>query len=580
MSKSLDTLTSTTSPSPINKLVATHAYKDAETGATIIEDSEASFSQVKVPLSRSQFIAVYIGLLLAIMLAALDQTIVSTALRAIVTEFGKQELVPWIGSSFLLTAAPLGTLYGKFADIWGRKPVFIFAIVVFELGSLLCGAATSMEFLIVGRAIAGVGGGGIFALVLIILSDIVSIQDRGKYQGAIGAIFGLSSVIAPLLGGAFSDHVSWRWCFYINLPLGAITLATVAFLRFPAVEGTIREKIARIDGYGACLLFASIICLVTPLQLGGSIWEWASAQVIIMFILSIIFGAAFVYVELYIAKEPIIPPQIFINSSVPALLGVGLCLGAGFLSCAYYISLFFQVVFEESATAAGLELIPLVFGLVITSISSGVLTSKFGRYQPFFFVGPVVMIFGTVLVSGFDGNSSLVERVFFLIIFGLGVGCLMQMRVIAMQASVPHEMIAIATALIQTCNTLGGAIGVAITGSIFNNLIVSNTANASELQLVVQQLNSHGIPAQTSEVLQLLGIFETAGIYYPRNDTAAAAVYNATLVMAQRQLIDGFNGAFRTAYLSALPYPVIILLLAFFIKQYQMKAGGPGVANH
>ncbi|KAI9350721.1 major facilitator superfamily domain-containing protein [Obelidium mucronatum] len=431
-------------------------------------------------------------------LAALDQTIVATALKAIVTDFGKQDLVPWIGSAFLLTAAPLGTLYGKFADIFGRKLVFIFAIAVFELGSLLCGVATSMEFLIVGRAIAGVGGGGIFALVLIIISDIVSIQDRGKYQGAIGAIFGLSSVIAPLVGGAFSDHVSWRWCFYINLPLGAITLATVIFyLNFPPLN--------RIDTAGAVLLFACIIFIS-------------------MFILSVLLGAAFVYVEMKVAKEPIIPPGIFINSSVPALLGVG-----------------FQVVFQESATSAGLELIPLVFGLVITSMSSGLIASKYGRYRPFFFIGPIIMIAGTVLNSG-----------------------------IVTATSVPIEMIAIATALIQTANTLGGAMGVAITGTIFNNMV---------LQLFIQQLNARGIPAQTSEVLQLLGIMESAVNFYPKNDAAAAAVYNATLATAQSQLVTGFNGAFKTAYLCALPYPVIILGLAFFIKQYQMKAGGPGASH-
>ncbi|KAJ3116198.1 Vacuolar protein sorting-associated protein SNF8 [Physocladia obscura] len=174
------------------------------------QQQQNSFSEVKVPLGRTQFILVYVGLLLAIMLAALDQTIVSTALKSIVSDFGHQELIPWIGSAYLLTAAPLGTLYGKFADIFGRKAVFLFAILSFEFGSLLCGVSVSMEMLIVGRAVAGVGGGGIFALVLIIISDIVSMQDRGRYQGLIGAVFGLSSVIGPLIGGAFSDHVSWR----------------------------------------------------------------------------------------------------------------------------------------------------------------------------------------------------------------------------------------------------------------------------------------------------------------------------------------------------------------------------------
>ncbi|KAJ3068959.1 hypothetical protein HDU98_007937 [Podochytrium sp. JEL0797] len=546
---------------------------DIEQAAAV---DESEFTAVRVPLGKTQFALVYIGLLLAIMFAALDQTIVSTALKAIVTEFGNQELVPWIGSAYLLTAAPLGTLYGKFADIFGRKIVFIFAIVVFEIGSLLCGVATSMEFLIAGRAVAGIGGGGIFSLVLIVISDIVSIQDRGKYQGLIGAVFGLSSVIAPLLGGAFSDHVSWRWCFFINLPLGAVTLATViAFLNFPPIEGSMKEKLGRIDGTGAVLLFACVICFVTPLQLGGSIWEWNSVAVIVMFVMSVVFAAAFVYVENKVAKEPIVPPGLFLNSSVPAIIGCGLCLGAAFLSCGYYISMFFLVVYGDSATDAGLASIPLVFGLVLTSIGSGIISSKYGRYRPFFFIGPPIAIAGIVMISTLNKNSSEAAKVLYLILFGLGTGLLLQMRVIAIQASVPREMIAIATALIQTCNTLGGAIGIAITGTIFNNLIVSNTANDTELQMVVQQFNARNIPVKTSDVLQLVGMIQGAGQFCPPQAVAACT---ATLEAAEGQLIDGFTEAFKVAYLCAVPYMAIIFVLAFFIKQFQMKAGGPGAA--
>ncbi|KAI9350691.1 major facilitator superfamily domain-containing protein [Obelidium mucronatum] len=537
----------------IDLSAVTPAAFDGESQPELEVDDNADV--VKVPLSRSAFILVYIGLLLAILLAALDQTIVATALKSIVDDFGKQNLIPWIGSAYLLTAAPLGTLYGKFADIFGRKWVFVFAIVVFELGSLLCGASTSMEMLIASRAIAGIGGGGIFSLVLIIISDIVSMRDRGKFQGGIGACFGLASVIAPLLGGAFSDHVTWRWCFYINLPLGAITLATViAFLNFPPEEGTIREKIGRIDGLGAVVLFAAVVALVTPLQLGGSIWDWNSTPTIV-------------------AKEPIVPVTIFVNSSVTAFLFISLALGAGFISAIYYISLYFQVVFDASATSAGLQIIPIVFGLVIMSITSGILVSKTGKYRHFLFIGPVVMAVGVVLVSFLDRNSSTIQQIFYLFILGLGVGSMIQVRVLGLQASVPRKLIAIATAVAQTCNSLGAAIGIAITGTIFNNVVVSNTANDAELQGFIKKLATRGISIETSEVLPLLGILDASKAFYPQGSPAAAAQYNATLALARDELVTGFNGAFKIAYLCIVPYAVAIFVAAFFVKQFSLGGG-------
>ncbi|KAI8610680.1 major facilitator superfamily domain-containing protein [Chytriomyces sp. MP71] len=504
-------------------------------------------------------------------LSALDQTIVATALKSIFDDLGRQDLSPWLGSSYLMTAAPLGTLYGKFADIFGRKWVFIFAIVVFELGSAMCGAAKTMEFLIAGRAVAGVGGGGIFSLVLIIISDIVSLRDRGKFQGLIGAVFGLASVIAPLIGGTFSDNVTWRWCFYINLPLGAITLATViAFLNFPPPEGTINEKLHRIDGLGAILLFISIICLVTPLQLGGSTWAWNSAQVISLFILSVVFGAIFVYVELKVAKEPIIPSAIFVNRSVPALLGISLCLGAGFLSGVYYVSLFFQAVFDVTATQAGLAIIPMVIGLVIMSISSGLLVSKYGTYRHFLFIGPVIMGLGIVLMSTLNGDSNSAMKILYLGVFGLGVGSMIQVRILGTCSASR----ATTTAVAQTCNTLGGAVGVSITGTIFNNVVVSATQNDADLLNVVGQLQAHNVSLGVRDVLPLLSVLSNSTALLPPGlPPAAQDAARGVIESARGQLVHGFNEAYRTAYLCTLPYPVLILCFALLVQNYKMKGG-------
>ncbi|KAI9350696.1 major facilitator superfamily domain-containing protein [Obelidium mucronatum] len=557
------------------------AIQTLENVALQIDHSGAaskSDSGIKVPLTRSQFILVFIGLMLGIMMAALDQTIVSTALKAIVQDLGHQDLVPWIGSAYLLTAAPFGALYGKFADLFGRKWVFVFALIVFEIGSFLCGIAPTMETLILGRAIAGVGGGGIFSCVLIIISDIVSIQDRGKFQGMIGACFGLSSVIGPLIGGAFSDHVSWRWCFYINLPLGVVTVGTViVFLNFPIPEGALAAKVRRIDGYGIVTLFAAIIAIITPLQLGGSIWEWNSGPTVALFVLAPILFAMFAYVELKIAKEPIIPASMFLNSSIPALLVVAFCMGAGFFSAVYYISLFFQVVNGDSATSAGIKTIPLVFGVVILSITSGVYISKTGNYKRFLYIGPVFMIVGSVLVSFLDINSLLVEKIFYLLIFGIGCGAMIQTRVLAIQASVPIEFIAIVWRFrcLHIWNNLQQhhlirrwklpcPSGVSISGTIFNNIISSDVGNYPALLAAVKELQSHGIPAHPTEVLALSGMLKS--IPFLANGSAANS-----------DLIAVFNHGYKIAYLTLLVYPITILGMTFFIKQFSMRA--PPVEN-
>ncbi|KAJ3131012.1 hypothetical protein HK100_006985 [Physocladia obscura] len=495
---------------------------------------------VKVPLNRIEFALVYVGLLLAILLFALDQTIVTTALRVIVQDLGQEDLISWIGSAFLLTAAPFSTLYGKLADIFGRKWVFVSAIGIFELGSLICGSATSMPILIAGRAIAGVGGGGVFALVLIIISDIVSLRDRGKYTGPFGAITGLASVVGPLIGGGLSD-----------------------------LQGSMREKINRIDFIGAALLMSAVICFLTPLQLGGSIWAWNSGQTIGMLVGSAIFLALFIFVELKIANEPIIPAKIFINRSVPLLLVISMMFGAGFLAGIYYISLFFQIVFDETATQGGLAIVPALFGIILVSFSSGIIASKTGKYVIFLRIGPVVMAIGIALLSVFDKNTSVAVRIISLFVFGFGVGSLLQMINLALQNSVPRELIAIATGAIQTCNTLGRAIGVAITGTISNNVLIGNQAGAKELQYFISKFAAEGVSVDPTNTLAILEILQQSAAYYP-NNTIAAEIYNATLANATEELIGGFNNGFKIAYLSLLPYPIAIFLLSWFVQHFDL----------
>ncbi|KAJ3411118.1 hypothetical protein HDV05_002727 [Chytridiales sp. JEL 0842] len=520
--------------------------------------SPADPTFVKVPLEKPKFILVFVGLTLAILLAALDQTIVSTALRAIATDLGGQDLIPWIGSAYLLTSTSTSALYGKFADIFGRKWVFVFAIVVFEIGSFICGAASTMTMLVIGRGVAGIGGGGIFSLVLIIISDIVSIQDRGKYQGIVGAVFGLASVIGPLIGGAFSDSVSWRWCFYLNLPVGAITVVAVLFfLNFPAPEGSIRSKLAQIDLLGSILLFLGVVCLITPIQLGGSIWPWESAQTLAMLIISVPILAGFIYVEMKVAKDPIIPPSLFVNRSVPALLLLAFSLGSTFISTIYYISLFFQISYGDSATTAGLKTFPLVVGLVFFSILSGQLVSRFGRYTPFLFIGSSICIVAIGLLSTLSSSSPFVIQLLYLFIVGCGIGNLVQIRVLAIQAAVPQDLIAVATAVSQFSQSLGGTVGIAITGTLFNNLFSSNLANFPALEAaltspaliaLLQKAGSRGDPIGLRPFLEILGLTE-----------------------ALQGLVSAFEGAFQVAYRWILPFACLMLVCACFVKPTVIK---------
>ncbi|KAI9349006.1 major facilitator superfamily domain-containing protein [Zopfochytrium polystomum] len=470
---------------------------------------------------------VFVALLLAILLAALDQTIVSTILRVVVADLGHQELISWIGSAYLITATSFSLLYGRMSDIFGRKWVFIFAIAVFEIGSAICGAANSMELLIVGRAIAGVGGGGIFSLVLIIITDIVSIADRGKYQGMIGAVFGLSSVIGPLIGGGFADNGLWRWCFYINLPVGVITMAFVIFvLNLEAPTGSVADKIRQIDFLGTCIVFIGVTCFVTPIQLAGSTWEWSSPQTIALLT--------------KVAKNPIVPPSILMNSSVPAFLVIAFSLGAAFFSAVYYIALFFQVDYGVSATAAGLNTIPLIFGVVLLSISSGQIVSRTGKYVHFLYIGGVLVSAGLIATSFLTPSSSLAARVCFLLILGVGCGSLIQIRIIGLQASVDLPKIAVVTAI-----------------------------------------DSHPTLIRVLESSPALSAIPRTQVVVLREALVAAAASGAVPNAAEAlvELLDSFTMAYANIFRLLLLFSGAILVAAPFVKPAQIRGAHGGGAR-
>ncbi|KAG0082538.1 hypothetical protein BGZ92_011639 [Podila epicladia] len=413
--------------------------------------------QEVVTLPFKQLIVVFIGLMLGVFLSSLDQTIINVCTNKIASEFNSLTEIPWVG---------------KFSDIFGRKPTFLFSITVFLVGSALCGAAQSMVMLIVARGIAGVGAGGIMSMVMIIITDIVSLRDRGKYQGMLGAVFGLSSVIGPLLGGVFTDKASWRWAFFINLPIGAITLAVVIkLLHLPHAIGSLGEKIKRIDILGSITLIIGLVMILLPLNWGGSTYEWNSPIIIGLLVGGFAVIGIFLLIEWKQALEPIVPFYLFKTRTNNAVFLTSFFVGMGFFGIMFFMPLYFQIVRQESATASGLEMLPLIVGLLITSIGSGIMVSKYGQFRPFIWIGLILSTTGTGLLVLLNEDSSRGEIIAYLFINGCGLGFSMQTLMLAIQSAVATKDIAMATANATFFRTVGSVFGVAISGTVFNNAV-------------------------------------------------------------------------------------------------------------
>lgn len=428
-----------------------------------------------VPMPFKQLMLVFTGLMLGIFLASLDQTIVSVCSAKIAGEFNALDEIPWIGTSYLLTSTTFQPLYGKGSDIFGRKLTFLFSISVFLIGSALCGASQSMIMMIISRAIAGIGAGGIMSLVMIIITDLVSLRDRGKYQGIIGAVFGFSSVLGPLLGGVFTDHASWRWAFFINLPIGAVTLvAVVKLLHLPHAKGSLREKLARIDFYGVIALVIGLVLILLPLNWGGNTREWNDPLIIGLLCGGFAVLLIFCFIEAKVAVEPILPFRLFKNQTNSAVFATSLFVGMGFFGIMFFMPLYFQIVRQESATSSGLEMLPLIVGLLVASISSGFMVSKWGQYRPFIWIGLALSTIGTGLLTLLKEDSSRGMIIGFLFINGCGLGFSMQTIMLAIQSSVATADIAVATANATFFRTVGSVFGVAISGTVFNNAVKTN----------------------------------------------------------------------------------------------------------
>ena len=411
------------------------------------------------------------ALMLVILLAALDQTIVATALPTIVGELGGLQHLSWVVTAYLLASTVTGPVYGKLGDLYGRKIVLQAAIVIFLVGSALCGIAQGMTELIVFRAVQGLGAGGLMVTTIAVVGDIIPPRDRGKYQGLFGAVFGVSTVIGPLLGGFFVDNLSWRWIFYVNLPLGALALFVIGAV-FRSRAEHVRHSI---DYLGAATLAGGLACVVLFTSLGGTTEPWESAQSVALLVLGVVLLVVFLFVERR-AAEPILPLELFRNRTFAVTSAIGFIIGLSLFGSVTYLPLFLQIVKGKSPTASGLVLTPMMAGLLVTSIVAGRTISRIGRYRPFPIIGTALMTVGMVLLSQLDRHSTILYAAAGMLVVGLGLGMVMQVLVLAVQNAVDFRVMGVATSGSVLFRQVGGSIGLAIFGSIFANSLHAKLA--------------------------------------------------------------------------------------------------------
>lgn len=495
-------------------------------------------------LTHRQVLVVMVGLMTGMFLSALDQTIVSTALPTIAGELGAIDQLPWVATAYILTSTSSMPVIGKLSDLYGRRALFQWSIVIFVGASMLAGASQSMSMLVASRALQGVGGGGLMVLTFTVIGDVVPPRERGRYQGIGAAVFAVSSVLGPLIGGFFVDQLSWRWVFYVNVPVGvAALLVTNRALRLPRAESA-----RSIDWLGAVLQIGACVTIILGLVWGGDRYEWTSPVVVGLFAAGAALVVAFVWQERR-TPEPILPLRLFRNPIFTTSSGVAFGIGFLMFAVALFAPIFLQVVKGVSATSSGLLLLPVMIGIMVGSIGSGRITVRIGRYKIFPVLGSVSATTGYALLSRVDASTSRTFVTVCMLLVGLGVGMVTPNVSIAVQNSVAFRDLGIATSSITFIRSIGSVFGSAVLGAVMTARLAANLERY--------------VPAAARGDLdpsQLLG---------------SPAAIRALPADVQAGVVEAFEHALQTVFLCAVPVGVASLVVALCIKELPLRDRQP-----
>jgi EmrB/QacA subfamily drug resistance transporter len=511
-----------------------------------MSDLDTAIDRNPAGLSPRQVRLVFVGLMLGMLLASLDQTIVATALPTIVGDLGGLNHLSWVVTSYLLASTVSTPLWGKLGDLYGRKSFFQAAIAIFLVGSALSGLSQNLNELIAFRALQGLGAGGLIVGAQAIIGDIVPPRDRGRYTGLIGAVFAVSSVAGPLLGGFFTDDLSWRWVFYINLPIGALALVVVAAVLHAKTTRVEHE----IDYLGATILSGAVVALILMLTWGGTEYAWGSATIIGLGIAAVVLFAVFISVERR-AAEPIVPLHLFGNKVFRVAFSTGALVGFAMFGALTFLPLFLQIVHGASPTSSGLQLVPIMLFVLAMAVYSGRRISATGTYRRFPITGTALTVIALFLFSHIGTTTPFWQTAIYMAFLGAGLGLTMQVLLIAAQNSVDYAELGVATSLATFSRSIGGSIGVAVFGTIFNNRLTA-------------YLPQH-VPA--AALSKLHGASVTA------NPTAVKHLPPPV----RHGLEVAFSDSLHVVFLAAVPFAVIAFLLALLLREVPLRTTmGPG----